>query len=312
MAFSSADIETIKAAVPERFRPDPVQGRLLINSFGAVAELRSATLIYEGETSDSSDPLVSDRARDMAGMALADDPDATAAFVLTGAQLARRAEAERERAEERRKEDTAFAEIRAALDARLAALDAELAEIDKRLDEIRERRDELAERMDALDDLDTLIKSGKLDPNNPAHAALLRRAGIDPAKTRREDIGDAVTQRRREVAGEDDALDSEWNARMKRRGEVVRDREKVQAARDEIEHADTPEAMERAERRARTVLGSQQLGEAAYQTDSQRAKAIAANAVGVSAKSEDYNRQAAQEDDSKIANASGAAFKLGG
>lgn len=307
MALTITDIAALKSTVPERFRPDPASIRPLIQSFGAVAELRSATLMYEGGASHnahefltSDDPLVSDRAREMAGMALAGDADATAAFVFTGAQMARRMEAENQREDERRRDELVYDQIRAALDARLAELDAELARIDARLGEIRERRDELAERMEALDDLDTLAKSGKLDPDNPAHAALLRRAGIDP-RTPRESIADVIAQQRRDTAREDEALEREWNERMKRRDEVIREREDVRAARREIESANTPEAMEQAQRRARTVLGAQQLGEAAYQTDNQRAKTIAADAVAANERSDRTasstasNRRAASE-----------------
>jgi hypothetical protein len=209
------------------------------------------------------------------------------------------------RSDERKKEDeqrSILDELRAQLDERLAELNAELARIDKRLDEISRRRNELGDGLEALDELDRLTATGQLDPDNPAHAALLRRAGVDPEDARRKDMNDIIAQRRRDMSREDGTLEGEWNAKMKRRGEVIVERDEVQAARAEIENAHTPEAMEKAEHRARTVLGSQQLGEAAYQTDNQRAKMIAADAVAANEtpsqqdNSQTYNREAVSKD----------------
>ncbi|QIG79945.1 hypothetical protein [Stakelama tenebrarum] len=179
---------------------------------------------------------------------------------------------------------------------RLAELDAELAAIDGRLSEITSRRNEIGESMEALDELERLHARGQLDPNNPVHAALLRKAGISPDDT----LGAAIARRRHDLSGEDDALAAESNEKMKRRGEVVRERQDVIAARAEIENADTDEARIAAETRATTLIGAQQLGEAAYQSDNESAREIAADAVGISAKSESFNRQSAERMDEVI------------
>lgn len=301
MAFRDADIEVMKAAVPSQHRPRPDHFNLLSSSYydaaDAVASAAPASQSIEHDGASSADPLTDDHAREMAGLALADDPEASASFMLTGAQASMQTNGEGNEQKKRERERTTHDLLMDSLNRRLAQLDAELVQLDKRLDEIRQRRIELGDGMEALDELERLAANGQLDPNNPAHAALLRRAGIDPEKARREDMNDIIAQRRRDMGREDDALEGEWNVKMKRRGHVASEREKVRTARAEIESASTPEAMEKAELRAQTVLGSQQLGEAAYQTESQEAKEVAADAVGISAKSEDYNRNAASLDE---------------
>ena len=297
MAFTDAEIAELKSLVPQQHRPRAEHSDLLSNRFYSAADvLASAARVNPG----GGNPLTDDNAREMAGLIFADDPEASASFILTGAQASKQAYGESHEEKQRRKDRETYDLIRNALDQRLAELDVELAEIDARLGVINDLRSQIADKLDAIDDLERLVANGTLDPNNPAHAALLRRAGYSTEDTEQDDFAERLRHDRADLAHKDGALETEWNRKMKRRGEVVAERREVEAARAEIESADTPQAMENAERRAQTLLGSQQLGEAAYQTESQKAKQIAADAVGVSAKSEDYNREAAALNEAKV------------
>lgn len=234
------------------------------------------------------------------GMAFASNGDTSGpSFILTGSQAALRnarfAQHEH-RQQEEQSVDLALSQARADLAARLAALDAELAAIDARMAEIVERCAAIGESMDALQDIDDLVASGKLDPNNPAHAALLRKAGIDPDSAHdNDDWAEIIRQRREELSREDGGLDSEWNDLLARRGRVAKRRGDIADALADISQADTEEAKYSALQHAQTVAGVRALGGAAFETDDEGRKLIAADAVGVSAKSEEYNQQAATD-----------------
>lgn len=293
MAFDASEIERLRAAVPDLHRPPRNAGGLWSHRFEAQVDPAHET----GAARDS------ELERHNLGMAfLADvaaNPDtANPNFRLTGGLASiRTIEAEKRQREEHDAWEFALDQYRAELDRKLAALDAELAAIDKRLEEIRQRQEAIGEQMEALDELTRLKRSGKFDPNNPAHLRLARNAGLSPDEIARMDAAD-LTLRRRALDRENGDLEEEWNERMKRRGEVVQEREAVVEARAEIEHADTGEARILAERRAVTVLGAQQLGEAAYQTQNAEAKRIAADAVASNEReairedSQAYNRRA--------------------
>lgn len=159
-------------------------------------------------------------------------------------------------------------------------MNAELQAIDERLEEIRKRREQIGEELEALDDLDALVASGITpDPNNPAHRRLIQKAGIDPERMRGNAIAALIGQRRRDLDGENGQLDEEWNERMKRRGEIIAERREVRGALSDVNNADSEEARILAERRARTALGVQQLGEAVYVSERREARLIAADAV---------------------------------
>ncbi|MCF8467276.1 MAG: hypothetical protein K9G33_07720 [Sneathiella sp.] len=294
MALTDAEIAEIKAGIPARFQPPhDSSGALTMNFQNQGAMLAPFTL--QGSA---------DLDRHNIGLAFINSGDqgSTPGFMLSGALATIRATEKSEIEKRKRGEEQRFAldQLNAQLDARLAELDAELAQIDERLEEIRQRRIEIGDGLEALDELEHMAATGTLDPDNPDHARLLRRAGIEPEDARRRDMTDIIAQRRRDMSREDGALHDENDGLLKRRDTVAREKKEVEAARAEIENADTPEAMKAAEHRARTVLGSQQLGEAAYQTENQQAKVIAASAVGVSAKSEDYNRNAASLDENIV------------
>ena len=271
MGFDPADIERIKAAVPADHRPSPHAGGQLSSAFFQVDSLRESTALQGSEFE-----------RHQLGMAFLDNGDDEAAnpnFLLTGAQAKVRAERiERQHRKERDEQRQFLADLHDVLDRRLAALNAELEAIDRRLEEIRQRREQIGETLEAMDEIARLKRTGKYDPTNPAHARLAEQAGLSSEDILRMDIAE-LAKRRADLSREDSDLDTEWNSRMKRRGEVVAERDDVAQAKKDIENADTEEARIKAERRAVSVLGAQQLGEAAYQTDMRHAKIIAADAV---------------------------------
>ncbi len=279
MARDEVDIAELKSRIPVQFQPSSdMSGSLSLNFQSQGAMLAPYTLQgSENPSASEADPFADDHAREMQGRIFAADPDASPSFMLTGAQASMRASSEG--TEQKKRERDTRRQLLDALNRRLAELNADLLRIDTRLEEIRLRKNAIGEELEALDDIEKLTASGKLDPSNRKHAELLRKAGIDPAKVDKNNISDLITQCRRAMNGEDEALDGEATELLKQRKVVELERAEVQAARNDIESANTPEAMEKAEARARTVLGSQQLGEAAYQTESDRAKEIAADAV---------------------------------
>ncbi len=316
MARDEADIAELKSRIPVQFQPpSSMSGSLSLNFQSQGAMLAPYTLQgSENPSVSEADPFTDDHAREMQGRIFAADPDASPSFMLTGAQASMRASSDG--TEQKKRERDTRRQLLDALNRRLAELNADLLRIDTRLEEIRLRKNAIGEELEALDDIEKLAASGQLDPRNPKHAELLRKAGIDPAKVDQHNISDLITQRRRAMNGEDEALDGEATELLKQRKIVELERAEVEAARNDIESANTPEALERAEARARTILGSQQLGEAAYQTESDRANEIAADAVAnneraeLQAGSEDYNRLAATEDSGAILSLGDESFEL--
>ncbi|QDX25735.1 hypothetical protein FPZ54_06685 [Sphingomonas suaedae] len=284
MALDAADIERLKAAVPADHRPPRDASGRLTNHFSSLDSLRESNALQGSELD-----------RFNYGTAFVGSSDEDAAnpnFLLTGGHaIARAVQTERQEREKRKDSDFIFDQVRQQLAQRLADLRAELVAIDERLEQIRQRREQIGDELEALDELTRLKRSGKFDPNDPAHARLARNAKLTPEELAQMDVA-ALVQRRQQLVKLDSDLDAEWNARMKRRGEVVTGIGQAEAAQKDIELADTDEARLLAERRAQTVLGAQQLGGAAYRTQSQPAKVIAADAVGIAAESEKYNRAA--------------------
>lgn len=310
MAFDAKDIERLKAAIPDHHQPQADAAGSLASVFSSV-DPRSGSTALQGSGLTELD-------RYNYGSAYVDNPDqGSPSFLLNGSQLTARqakqqAQHNREQAEERSFVDR----VLAALDARLAALDARLFEIDNRLEAIRLRREAIGTEMEALDELEALKRSGKLDPNNPHHAELLRAAGITADEAMGDDFAATVTRRRQALNDEDDALEGETNARLLERGEVQALRNEAWAAKQDIENADSEEARVRAERRASSLLGVHELAGAAYETQDKQARNIAANAVGknevvaVRRDSLAYNNAAAASDSDAIAGAKVRGFEL--
>ena len=304
MARDDADIDRAKSGVPEIHRPRHAAGALT-NHFSSVDSLRESTPLQGSE--------IAERERFNLGMGFIgrDSSETAPGFILSGAIAAARA-VQITATEKRKNEDERFAlgQMKQALEQRLAELDREIAAIDKRLEDIRQRRIVIADQMEALDDVERLRRSGKLDPNNPAHARLLRVAGISESEARGGDLATIIALRRQILGNEDDALGNEHNSLLKYRGVVAYERQGVVGALGEIENADTDEARILAERRAKTVLGSQQLGEAATQTTDCQARIVAADAVGVAQESERFNRNAVAGNRSEIVGTATPGFEL--
>lgn len=272
-----AETDRLKSAIPDMYRPPRNAGGLLTSYFSSSVDLLRKSTALQGSE-------IADRDRFNLGMGFLNkgdaNPEATPSFILPGAlAAARKLQIARHEEERHRDVRVALEQYRAALADRLAALNAELEALNREIDEIETRRTEIGASLEALDEIERLKRSGKLDPSNPAHAALLRTAGITPEEAKRDDLLDVIQRHRRDLDREDGTLETLWNAKVKRRDQVALERLDVIGAQQEIENADTDEARLLAERRAATVLGAQQLGEAALQTDSNRAKVIAADAV---------------------------------
>ncbi len=253
MALSQADIEVIKSAVPPQFRPGADHARLLGNSFSDATD----TNVSVAPASGGANFLTDDRTRELAGQMFANNPEAATGFMLTGAQITQQQRDERQRQAKRSSDQFVQNEIEAALHRRLAELDAEIARIDKRLGEITLRRGKIADKLDAIDDINTLLASGQLDPSNPVHAALLRRAGYDADDTKREDFADRVKKDRGDLTREDTALEGETGGLLKRRKEADDQRSELRTARTDVANADSEEAKLSALQRAEAVLGKQ-------------------------------------------------------
>ena len=275
MGFSRTEIETKRAAVPPQFRPPADQEQLLGNIFYDVAD----TEVSATPASRGTDIMTNDRLRELAGQIFVGNPDATASFILSGAQIALQARDEQKRREKRHRDQLIYDEIRADIERRLAELDARLADIDQRLGEITQRRDTIAGRLDAIDDINMLLASGQLDPDNPAHAALLNRAGYSADDARDDGFADRVKKDRRDLSREDDILALEADSLLKERDEVEREKKDVKRVQAALESADTEEARLTATRHAQTVLGRQELAAAAHESGSVDAKQLAANAI---------------------------------
>ena len=132
-------------------------------------------------------PALDDEALDNVIAKKADEPDDSSVFktafnnaremaaagsvdgVYTKA-LAKHNKDVRER-ERRRQGKDDMADLLALLDAQIADLERQIAEYDRLIEEYEEQ-------LSAIDELRELIESGELDPTDPEHIALLRRAGI--------------------------------------------------------------------------------------------------------------------------------------
>lgn len=311
MAFDADDIRQLKAAIPDHLTPPHGLRGKLSDDFSSVGS-RSESTALQGSLSALD--------RFNLGQACLDQPDASGpSFQLTGAQaMARQTRQQQHDSHEAEEERSFVKRVLAALDARLAALDAQLTQIDDRLEAIRKRRVEIGDTLEAMDKIERLKKSGRFDPDNKEHAALLRQAGLSADEVMGDDFA-AVLARRRKALGDEDAdLETDWNAKMKRRSAILAERDAVIDAKHDIETADSEEARLLAERRAQTLLGKQQLGTAAYDSARADARKVAADAIGsseadaVQSNSVALNQQAVAKDAQAIVAADGADFELDG
>lgn len=95
----------------------------------------------------------------------------------------------------------------------IAYLDEQIAQIDARIEEIEES-------LSAVDQVETLYKSGQLDPDNASHAALLKKAGISRAEI--ESNGQsAIDRKRTELNDEKDELRQRRDTLQEKREELA-------------------------------------------------------------------------------------------
>ena len=151
---------------------------------------------------------------------------ADAGEIASAAGAARRITEEADRAEKERKERTDREILLDLIDNRIGQLDDMIEWYDRQIAEADAA-------LDAIDEIEELIENGQLDPNNPAHAELLRLAGIDPDEL--EDDPAGVLSRAREA----------WRDRRDHiaglRGDADREREGLRQRRAEVDAADTVE-----------------------------------------------------------------------
>ena len=297
MAFAADDIARLRASIPEAFRARDASGAL-------------TQRFRDLETFNRS-------------LAYVSNPDAGEShpgFRLSGGLArVRDARAEQRRKDEREKIDRfSLAQAKAALDQRIAELDAELAAIDKSIHELRDRQAAIGQQLEAMDEIARLKREGKFDPrNNAAHARMAQAAGLSPDEAESEDLLSLIARRRHDLTDENDDIDERIAGLVKRRGEVVIERDGALAARTELEGATTEEARILATRRADTVLGKRQLATAANASADHSAKVAAADAVGNAetpdrrAASVALNRDAVEGDRAAVFKSDGADFELG-
>ena len=127
------------------------------------------------------------------------------------------------------------------IDAEISRIDARVADIDKQLDEIDDAKL-------AMDELEELQTNGKLDPNNPRHAALLRRAEIDPDEVEEDNLDVLLVQRRQELEQQEQALTSERDKLLEDRQQLQTTRDKLAEAKDKLDaNPDSPAALAEAQ-----------------------------------------------------------------
>src|SRR5690606_14936201 len=155
-------------------------------------------------------------------------------------------------AEERKKkeEDKRFKDLLKLLDDNIDWLTEQLGKIDKRLGEIAEERRGIDDALGALDELDALRRNGELDPNNPAQATRLERAGLRPEDADRAHLECVLRARRHELREDRDRLDQEEDRLRERRGEYQDDLGRARKIKERLERGDPS-----AEREARDFNG---------------------------------------------------------
>ncbi len=223
------------------------------------------------------------------------ESDSPASIILSGSQQAIQKYQLAETTRKKRQREAQFISTLDRLNQRLEELDALIDEANEQLARINERRLKIGDQLEALDELDELNASGSLDTQNLAHQRIMKKAGIDPGASV-ADIAILISEQRAALGQEDDVLEEEGNALIKRRDELEAERNEVLIVKAEIENADTPEAIAAATERAQTVLGAQQLGQALSLSNSEDAATVVAEAVSSNDAEKDYIEKAASDD----------------
>ena len=133
-----------------------------------------------------------------------------------------------------------------------------LHELLKMLDLLDQQLQAVNEALDALAELEELYKNGKLDPDNPQHAALMQKAGITW-----EDL---------EERGQD-AIDDRRDDLSRSKDDIEKRVEEAQGLAREMEQdPDNPELHQKLEQLKETVQGKDKIYIASINTDSYEAK----------------------------------------
>lgn len=271
-------MQGVEGAILDRFDPNKAGAKVpaLLDDFRANA----------GAVSDTAEK---DLTRKLMELGRGGD---TAESVGYRAVTAPKSESIRHSDQRRRKDD----DLRFALRTAREQLDARLAEIEARRAEIAKRLGEIEIEFDALDELERLQAKGvSIDPTNPAHAAMLRRAGIPPEKIKPgDDIALLLLTRRLGLADERDALHREDKA-LEAEGKTIT------AVRDDMEaNPDDPAVLARLAALGRTDSGARVLGGVAQSTTREDVKLAAADAVALSDASKAATRESVTDTDAAL------------
>lgn len=277
-------------AIPQQF--DPKAGArvpALIRDFGTANAVDNFSVSPVDERSSSTALQGGENlTRKLLDLGRGQDTAETIGYRSIGKQV----ESEQRVEAKRRKED----DLRFALRTAREILDERLAEIAERRAEIAKRLGEIEIELDALDDLERLQAKGvAIDPNNPAHAAMLRRAGIAPEKIKPgEDIALLLLSRRLGLADERDALSRE-DAALKFEGETIT------SLRDDADaNPDDPAVLARLAALGRTDSGARILGGVAQSAVNDDLKATAADAASSGTAFRDLAREGAVDTDAYL------------
>ncbi|MCJ2186239.1 coiled-coil domain-containing protein [Novosphingobium beihaiensis] len=313
----SQEAQIKRNQIPAQYRADGANGGLLKGDFAIAGERQN--LDAEGARSKPfipRDGAFSHSEYELLSQALATTlgEDENAAVMLSGAQQQKRISDKEINGRKRREREQRYLAILDAIDAHIARLDARIAEINLEFDRINARRTEIGDQLEALDELERLNASGKLDPRNAEHQRLMKKSGIPP-NTSAADIAMLIDIERAHLSDEDDTLEQQSNDLIRERGELQTERDEALAVREALENADTPEALEIAAQRANDILSASQLGILASQTDDS-ATAQAAGDLVAKADERDpeanaqHTSEAAERDRASIYSTDAANFRF--
>jgi predicted transcriptional regulator len=109
---------------------------------------------------------------------------------------------QKEEEEKKEREERSFQSL-------LDQIDADIAALERHLDDLYKERDEIHEKMGAVDALIELERLDNVDPNNPEHQRLLRKAGFNNPDKWGTLTMDDYRRHREELEGRDREIGSE-------------------------------------------------------------------------------------------------------
>lgn len=110
---------------------------------------------------------------------------------------------QKEEEEKKEREERSFQSLLDQIDANIAALERRLDDLYKQRDELYRQRDEIREKMAAVDALMALESLDNVDPTNPEHQRLLRKAGFTNPDQWGTLTMDDYRRRRQELEGDE-------------------------------------------------------------------------------------------------------------